>query len=309
MRLDIHEENKQFVYFKPGQEGDKVDKPKVTKLMAWLCYNSDQYNRMCDGEEYDENYDQYTYMQFPEHYTYNESAKEDCHKWRPRKNRKDFVECIGRIYTVPRTTDDKYFLRMLLHHQKGATCFADIRTVDGIVHDTYKSAAGALGLLSDDREIVYAMQETWTFGSAAKLRNLFAILLSYGEISDPAAIFDQFSDMMMDDFRNKKKYTYISEEDVRNKCLVEIDDLLQDMGSSMADHPILPQPNRKHDKLTEMRAFRRERYEESVQQDKLDTLLDKLANNHEQYSIYQKITGAIDGHPVSYTHLTLPTKA
>ena len=301
MRLDIHEEDKQFVYFKPGQEGDKVDKPKVTKLMAWLCYNRDQYNRMCDGEEYDENYDQFTYMQFPEHYTYNESAKEDCHKWRPRKNRKDFVECIGRIYTVPRTTDDKYFLRMLLHHQKGATCFADIRTVDGIVHETYKSAAGALGLLSDDREIVYAMQETWTFGSSAKLRNLFAILLSYGEISDPAAIFDQFLDMMMDDFRNKKKYRYISEEDVQNRCLVAIDDLLQDMGSSMADHPVLPQPNHQHDKLTETRAFRRERYEENVQQDKLDTLLDKLANNQEQYLIYKKITGAIDGRlPVQY---------
>jgi hypothetical protein len=296
MRLDIHEENKQFVYFRPGQEEEKVDKPKVTKLMAWFSYNEDQYNRQSEGEDYDENYDEYTYMQFPEHYTYNESAKEDHKKWRPRKNRsKEFVECIGRIHTVPRSSDDKYFLRMLLHHQKGPTSFTDLRTVDGTVHDTYKSAARALGLLSDDQEIVYALEETWHFGSSDKLRNLFAILLNYSEISDPEAIFEQFINMMMDDFRNKRKYNYISEEDMKNRCLIELDDLLQDMGSSMAQFPVLPQPSQAQDTLAETRAFRRERYHENVQLEKLDGLRVKLANNQQQLDIFDRISDAIDG--------------
>ena len=173
MRLDIHEENKQFVFFKPGQEEDKIDKPKVTKLMAWFAYNEAQSNLEPDDPAYDDAHAEYTYMEFPEHYTYNESAKEAHQKWRPRKRQsKDFVECIGRIHAVPRSSDDKYFLRMLLHHQRGSMSFSDLRTVEGVEHDTYKSAANALGLLSDDLEIVYALQDTYDFGSSAKLRSL-----------------------------------------------------------------------------------------------------------------------------------------
>ena len=199
-------------------------------------------------------------MEFPEHYTYNESAKEAHQKWRPRKRQsKDFVECIGRIHAVPRSSDDKYFLRMLLHHQRGSTSFSDLRTVEGVEHDTYKSAANALGLLSDDLEIVYALQDTYDFGSSAKLRSLFAILLNYSEISDPRAIFEQFVQLMIEEFQDEKKYGYVSDEDRRNRCLIELDDLLQDMGSSMAQFPDLPQPSQAHDSLAETHAFRRER--------------------------------------------------
>ena len=77
---------------------------------------------------------------------------------------------------------------MFLHHVKGATSHDDVKTIAGTVHDTYKAAACSLGLLTDDKEIEYAMQETWDFGSAKKLRGLFAILLNYGEISKPKEI-------------------------------------------------------------------------------------------------------------------------
>ena len=74
---------------------------------------------------------------------------------------------------------------MLLHHVKGATCHQDVRTIDEVVYDTYKAAAAALGLLSDDKEIDYAMRETWDFGSSQKLRSIFALLLNFSEISKP----------------------------------------------------------------------------------------------------------------------------
>ena len=78
------------------------------------------------------------------HYTYNESKKE----WKPRKREPgDYPAVIGRIHAVPRTSDDKYFLRMLLYHQKGSTSFEDLRTVNGQLYPTNKAAAGALGLL------------------------------------------------------------------------------------------------------------------------------------------------------------------
>jgi hypothetical protein len=281
MRLDIHEEGKQFVYFNPGQAEERVDKPKITKLMAWFEYNESEHM-----EFEDDMWENLTYMEFPEHYTFNESSK----KWKPRKRKPgDFPDVIGRIHAVPRTSDDKYFLRMLLHHQKGSTSFPDLRTVDGHLYDTYKAAAGALGLLSDDKEIEYAMAETWAFGSSAKLRTLFAILLNFSEISNPGNIFDMFKDNMMDDLRNT-----VSEKERENQFLIKLDDLLQDMGSSMEQFPDLPQPSHAYDSVTETRAFRRERYCENVQLDKLDNLREKLSNNKQQLEIFDKIVNAVD---------------
>ena len=122
---------------------------------------------------------------------------------------------------MPRTSDDKYFLRMLLHHQKGSTSFEDLRTVDGQLYPTNKAAAGALGLLSDDKEIEYAMGETWTFGSSAKLRSLFAILLNYSEISSPQPIYDMFKANMMDDLR-AVSYTPLSLPTIREVLVLVV---------------------------------------------------------------------------------------
>ena len=38
---------------------------------------------------------------------------------------------------------------MLLHIIKGPTCYEDLRMVNGRIHDTYKEACDALGLLDD----------------------------------------------------------------------------------------------------------------------------------------------------------------
>ena len=286
MRLDIHEEGKQFVCFTPGDAQEKVQKEKVTKLMAWFRYNAEGHSKKDTDGNRDTKWQTVTYAQFPEHYTYNDSKKE----WKPRKREAgDYPAVIGRIHAVPRTSDDKYFLRMLLHHQKGSTSFEDLRTVDGQLYPTNKAAAGALGLLSDDKEIEYAMGETWTFGSSAKLRSLFAILLNYSEISSPQTIYDMFKDNMMDDLRD-----CLSDKDKENQMLIRLDDLLQDMGSSMGQFADLPQPNRAMDSVRDTRAFRRERYVENIQEDKHDELKGKLANNKDQLRIFNQIVNAID---------------
>ena len=268
LRLDIHDEGKQFVCFKPGEEADKIANPKITKLTAWFDYNQSQVDKKNNNDPtFDENHDKYTYMQFPEHYTYNESKK----VWKPRVHDSEFPSCIGRIHAVPRSSDDRYYLRMLLHHVKGVTCHKDIRTIDDVVYDTYKAAACSLGLLSDDKEIEFAMQETWDFGNSQKLRSLFSILLNFSEISNPKAIFDKFIDHMMEDIQYQNP-NIVNNNDLMNECLIKIDDLLQDMGSSMAQFPDLPQPDHSQSLRTQTRAFRRERYNESEQTEKFENL-------------------------------------
>ena len=46
--------------------------------------------------------------------------------------------------------------------------------------------------------------------------------------------------------------------------------------------------------MAETRAFRRERYCENVQLDKLDSLREKLVQNKDQLNIFNKIVNAID---------------
>jgi hypothetical protein len=45
-----------------------------------------------------------------------------------------------------------YYLRMLLHHIPGATCYEDMRTVNSQVYPTFQAAAEALGLLECDNQ-------------------------------------------------------------------------------------------------------------------------------------------------------------
>ena len=59
---------------------------------------------------------------------------------------------IGRIYYAQPTSGEKYYLRMLLNTVKGCRSYEEIRTVDGVVHPTFKSACYSLGLLNDDKE-------------------------------------------------------------------------------------------------------------------------------------------------------------
>ena len=289
MRLDIHEEGKQFICFKKGQEAEKVANPKVTKLTAWFKYNRTQMDKKLNREPYDENFEKYTYMQFPEHYTYNETKKE----WKPRVQHSNFPSQIGRIHAVPRSSDDKYYLRMLLHHVKGATSHYDLRTIEDVVYDTYKAAACALGLLTDDKEIEYALKETWDFGNSQKLRSLFTILLNYGEISKPKEIFEKYIDDMMADIEYQNPQI-VNKTDLINKCLIELDDLLQDMGSSMAEFPDLPQPDLSQNIISETRAFRRERYNDNEQLEKFNALVPSLSNNADQLNIFKEITKAIE---------------
>ncbi len=60
---------------------------------------------------------------------------------------------VGRMYFVQPSEGERYYLRILLTHVVGATCFEDLRTTHRphtptiVVHPTFKAACLAHGLL------------------------------------------------------------------------------------------------------------------------------------------------------------------
>jgi hypothetical protein len=67
--------------------------------------------------------------------------------------------CVGRLYFVSPSVGEQYILRTLLTKVKGVISFEALRTVDGVVHDTFKSACIALGLYDLDDEWNACLEE------------------------------------------------------------------------------------------------------------------------------------------------------
>ena len=92
-----------------------------------------------------------TYCDFPKEWTW--CASDRC--WRKR------APCakIGHMYYVHPTAGELYYLCMLLMIVKGATNYADVRTFNGRVYNTYREACEARGLLESDNEWILLFDE------------------------------------------------------------------------------------------------------------------------------------------------------
>jgi len=118
-----------------------------------------------------------TYPQYPSLFVFNDRNR----TWKPRQR----GISVGRLAFVPPSNRELYYLRLLLNVQVGCTSFEDIRTVEGIVFDTYREACGALGLLADDRQFIDAINEVAADSSGCSVRKIFANLLLCSSLADP----------------------------------------------------------------------------------------------------------------------------
>ena len=155
---------------------------------------------------------------------------------------------IGRICNVSPGQGERYYLRLTLSHITGPKCFADLRTVDGVVYPTFKESCKALGLLEDDAEWEVAMTEVSSYGFAHQVRTTFAIILHYCEPTDPFKLYETFKESMAEDFvynevtKGGISRSEIDMDRIYNQLLNEIDGQLIQMGGSLADHKEMPQP-------------------------------------------------------------------
>ncbi|XP_074323176.1 uncharacterized protein LOC141660112 [Apium graveolens] len=209
-RLPVHLEGEKSVSFKQHENlQDVAEKAKkiFSKLEGWFQANKN----IAEARKF-------TYHQFPQNFTW----KQDPNRWKIHERGTVF----GHLSDVQASSGEKFYLRMILMHIKGATSFKDLRTVNDIVYNTYKEACDALGLLKDDKQWDVAMTENSNHAMPFQLRQLFVFILSNNQVADPLKLWQQHWKAMADDvLYSRRKISgninlQLSESDIQNITLI-----------------------------------------------------------------------------------------
>ena len=210
IRLQLHLPDQQSVTFHPGQAAAAAQaaSTKDTMLTSYFKYNAATPTTYC-------------YSEFPLHYTYDKKKQQ----WKPRKRGKEVV--IPRLYSASPKQAEKYCLRLLLHHVRGATSFDDMKTVDGVTYTSFKEACIVRKLLADDREWNCALTEATYKAMPASIRKLFAIICVHCQPADPRKLWDTHRAATTEDFMNSLPITIDVAAQI---ALQEIETILQDNG-------------------------------------------------------------------------------
>jgi hypothetical protein len=170
---------------------------------------------------------------------------QDFPRWFTWTNKKTFEgrqqrsDMIGRIYFASITEGEQYFLRLLLLHWRGATSFADLRTVAGVEFDTFQEASNDLGLLVSDRHYVQCMTDAAHWKTGHSLQLLFCMLLIHSPPADPLQLFEKFVESLSNDcnYRLERFYRIGSPtvEERVSLCCFLLQEKLSEHGKSFAN--------------------------------------------------------------------------
>ena len=188
-RLSFHLEGEQQVVY--DEEADLETSSQKQTVGADMF---DGWMRM--NEEYPPARD-LTYAEFPTKFVWNAPKR----IWTRRKQGRS----IGRIHSVPISTGDAYYCRMLLNSAKGCRNHDEIKKVNGITYPTYKEACYAAGLLEDDKEYVESIKDAAHWAHPEHLRELFVTLLSQKELTTPLTVWLQTWHLLAQDVQYKRR--------------------------------------------------------------------------------------------------------
>ncbi|CAH1445086.1 unnamed protein product [Lactuca virosa] len=283
-RLSFHLEHKQPVVFKPNQHLNQVvSKPTVaaSQFLAWMECN-----------KHDEDARKLSYVEFPTKYVWNKSDK----IWTKRKTKS---KALGRLNHVSPKAGDIYYLRILLNKIKGPTCYEDIKTINGIVHDSYKDACYALGLLDDDREYISSINETHHWATASFCRSLFVMLITSDSLSSPAHVFEETYQCLSDDVIHVREQEIgvrglkLKEDAIFNLTLSYIEKSLLSCGLSLKQIPNMPFPDHRYIQESCNMLIQDElNYDPAIIEVEHQDLYSKL--NVDQKNVYHTIMNAVN---------------
>ncbi|XP_022004019.1 uncharacterized protein LOC110901502 [Helianthus annuus] len=230
MKLTFHTPNQHLLMLRDSDSLPALlnrDGIRDTMFTQWFALN----NR-------DEAARELTYAEIPTRYV----CQEDNKVWKTRLER----TAIGRIVYCNPAAGPKYYLRMLLGIVRGPRSFEEIKTVDGVVYATFKEACYAYDLLNDDKEWNDALSEAKLWASGSQLRELFVTMLLFCEVNRPVQLWAQNWEILSDDILYLKRRLFmfpglhLSDDQLKNYCLIELNELLEKNGKSLSDFTDIP---------------------------------------------------------------------
>ena len=229
MSLQVHLPGHHMVVFKPNESIESVRacaEQEKTMLTAFFEINrTDPVAR------------QYTYQEIPLHFVWNSNKKQ----WKQRQR----GMTLGRMYFVSPTAGERFYLRTLLTTVKGPTSWEDLRTFDGIQHDTFHATCLARGLLENDDEWRECLQEASLTHLGEGLRHLFTLILTHCQPSQPHVLWEEFKGNLCDDLglrlqRLTGTCDPVPLEHIYDYGLFLIDQDLRQHGTPLSSFPSMP---------------------------------------------------------------------
>jgi hypothetical protein len=135
------------------------------------------------------------------------------------------------VYAHP-AEGERYFLRVLLNHVRGATSYADLKNVHGKVCSNFREACEQRGLIETDKSIDDCLTESATFQMPCSLRRLFATILVFCETTNVRSLWEKHLDSMSEDYRRSQPNQAALEQMV----LRDIRDLVHSMGKDIRSY-------------------------------------------------------------------------
>ena len=188
-RLPVHEFGLQNVVFEEGREEEALENARRgnSKLEAFFLLNRQ-----------DPQARHLLYTDIIGHYTWNNNTK----TWRRRRRNRPFTLC--RMNSVSPRDQERFHLRLLLQHIPGPRSYEDLRTVNGVVLDTFKQACVANGLVNDNQVWRQIMLEAVDNIMPRQMRNTFAYLLVFANVMDPLQLWEEFRDRLCEDYTHRR---------------------------------------------------------------------------------------------------------
>ena len=233
VKLACHLPGEQAVLFEEGHEGDVLERgDPATSLTAFFEKNKE-----------DETARKFLYTEFPGYFTYIKG------QW--QKKKQNIGKALGRVPTVSlcAKTMETYSLRTLLNHVRGPTCYEDLKTVDGVVLDTFQEACQKLGLLEDDSEIEQGMREACSLRFGDQLILFFGSILEFCRPGDPLSLWKTFKTELFYHYIHTQK---LSDKEAENLVLNKLKQQLGRSGCTLKEFK-LPEPdNTKEDPIASL---------------------------------------------------------
>ena len=155
--------------------------------------------------------------------------------WTRRMQRSEKI--VVRMYSISVRKQELYYLRLLLLHVRGARSYEDVRTIDGVTFDTFLEACQHRNLLANDIEWMRALREASERQMPYQLRQMFAYMLLFCEVSDKQALLATYLDAFTEDFTRRD----IPREEAIRLALTAIQEILIVNGARLSQFG-LPEP-------------------------------------------------------------------